>query len=79
MIDEFLKDQELKEFAISLIKRGTCFIANLKTSSMSKYKERNAMALLSVASRLSIDPASEDLLSYSCRHKAVKEWGLWNV
>ena len=44
-----------------------------------KYIERNMVALLSSASRLRIDPPSEDWLGRDCRHKAVKKSGLWNV
>ncbi|MBF7083933.1 hypothetical protein IT084_13225 [Desulfallas sp. Bu1-1] len=47
--------------------------------SMRKYIERNAVALLSAASRLRIDPPSEGWLGHSCRHEAVRILGLWNV
>lgn len=48
-------------------------------ASMRKYIERNAVALLSTASRLRLDPPSEDWLGHSCRHGAVRALGLWNV
>jgi len=47
--------------------------------SMRKYIERNAVALLSAASRSRIDPPSDGWLGYSCRHEAVRMSGLWNV
>ncbi len=40
---------------------------------------RNAVALLSMASMLRIDPPSLDWLGYRCRHSAVRGSGLWNV
>ncbi|WP_207707562.1 hypothetical protein [Desulfofundulus thermobenzoicus] len=48
-------------------------------ASMRKYIERNAVALLSAASRLRIDLPSEGWLGHSSRHEAVRVSGLWNV
>ncbi len=48
-------------------------------ASMRKYIERNAVALLSTASRLGIDPPSEGWLGWSCSHEKVRDSGLWNV
>lgn len=48
-------------------------------ASMRKYIERNAVALLSMASRLHIDPPSEGWLGHNCRHEVVRASGLWNV
>jgi len=48
-------------------------------NSIRRYIERNAVALLSAASRLGIDRPSEDWLGRSCPHEAVRASGLWNV
>jgi len=44
--------------------------------SMRKYIERNAVALLSAASRLRIDLPSDGWLGHSCRHEAIRISGL---
>lgn len=48
-------------------------------TSLRKYIERNAVALLSTASMLRIDSPTPGWLGYNCRHSAVRESGLWNV
>lgn len=39
-LDAYLQDQELKDFAMGLIKRGTCFIAVKKDQGYSFYPSR---------------------------------------